>query len=228
MLSRQIYAWLDENRDADHARRLPRRRQAARHVGKGLVDRNPLDQGREIADYVDGGVAQLLVFLEMPADKSELRTELARVPSQHAAADPEGLGLVRSGKHNPTTDGDGFAAQRRVNQLLYRGIESIQVRMEDGGCRCHPDRSPATFLVEKNIMRTWARSVKPIVPRTIARTSVLKAWLLSTSLSPCRCALRVSDFNAKRGFMVRSEGDRICCDINELPRFVKQKGAFQI
>jgi hypothetical protein len=28
--------------------------------------------------------------------------------------------------------------------------------------------------------------------------------------------------------LVRSEGDRIYCDINELARFVKQKGAFQI
>ena len=110
---------------------------AARDVGKGLVDGNPLDEGREIADHLDGGVAQPLVFLEMPADKGELRTEFARLPSRHAAADPEGLGFVGSGKHNPATDGNGSAAQRRVKQLLYGGIEGIQVRMEDGGCRCH-------------------------------------------------------------------------------------------
>jgi hypothetical protein len=41
------------------------------------------------------------------------------LPSRHAAADPEGLGFVGSGKHNPTTDGNGFAAQPRVKQLLY-------------------------------------------------------------------------------------------------------------
>ena len=118
---------------------------AARDVGKGLVDGNPLDEGREIVDHLDGGVAQPLVVLEMAADKNELRTELARLPSRHAAADPEGLGFVRSGKHDPATDGDGLAAQRRVEQLLDRGIEGIQVRMEDGGCRCHPDRSPVIF-----------------------------------------------------------------------------------
>src|SRR6266852_8151594 len=118
---------------------------AARDVGKGLVDGNPLDEGREIADHFDGGVAQPLIFPKMPADKGELRTEFARLPSRHAAADPERLGFVRSGKHNPTTDGNGFATQRRVKQLLYGGIEGIQVRMEDGGCRCHPDRSPVTF-----------------------------------------------------------------------------------
>ena len=118
---------------------------AARDVSKGLVDGNPLDEGREIADHFDGGVAQPLVFPKMPTDESKLRAELARLPSRHAAADPEGLGFVGSGNHNPSTDGNGSAAQRRVKQLLYRGIESIQVRMEDGGCRCHPDRSPVTF-----------------------------------------------------------------------------------
>jgi hypothetical protein len=34
--------------------------------------------------------------------------------------------------------------------------------------------------------------------------------------------------NSSADFLVRSEGDRIYCDINELARFVKQKGAFQI
>src|SRR6202049_4023033 len=85
--------------------------------------------------------AQPLVVLEMAADKGELRTEFACLPSRHAAADPEGLGFVRSGKHNPTPYGDGLAAQRRVEQLVDRGIEGIQVCMEDGGCRFHPDRS---------------------------------------------------------------------------------------
>src|SRR5260370_19397724 len=81
----------------------------------------------------------------MPGDKGKLRRECARLPSRHAATNPQGPGFVRSSKHNPTTDGNGSAAQRRVKQLLYGGIESIQVRMEDGGCRCHPDRSPMMF-----------------------------------------------------------------------------------
>jgi hypothetical protein len=40
------------------------------NVGKGLVDGNPLDEGREIVDHLDGGIAQPLVVLEMAADKS--------------------------------------------------------------------------------------------------------------------------------------------------------------
>jgi hypothetical protein len=118
---------------------------AARDVGKGLVDGNPFHERREIADHLDGSVAEPLVFLEMPADKNELRTELARLSSGHAPVHPEGLRFVRSGKHNPAANGDRSAAQRRVKQLLYRGIEGVQVRMQDGGCGCHPDRSPLTF-----------------------------------------------------------------------------------
>ena len=161
---------------------------AACNVGKGLIDGNPLDEGREIADHFDGRVAQPLIFLKMPADKNELRTEFTRLLSRHAAADPESLGFVRSGKHNSTTDGDGFAVQRRLKQLLYRGIEGIQVRMEDGGCCSHPDCSPMTFLRgsrrEEHNENSVKRSVKigptpvlteamalPVLPVRVAGTS---------------------------------------------------------
>jgi len=136
--------------------------QNRRDVGKGLVDGNPLDEGREIVDYLDDGGAKPLVVLEMAADKSELRTELARLPSRHAAVHPEGLGFIRSGKHNPTPDGDGLAAQRRVEQLLDRGTEGIQVCVEDGGCRFHPNRSPVTvsrrFWPKQNENVCWRLS----------------------------------------------------------------------
>src|SRR5215469_9813504 len=112
---------------------------AARDIGKGLVDGNPFDKGREVTQYRDGGVAQLLVLLEMATDKSEVRTELTRPPSRHPAADAEGLGFVRSGKNNPATNRDRPAAQRRVEQLLDRSVEGVQVRMEDSGYRFHPD-----------------------------------------------------------------------------------------
>jgi hypothetical protein len=55
----------------------------------------------------------------------------------------EDLGFVRSGKHNTAADCDRLTAQSRVKQLLDRGVEAIQVSMEDGGSGCHPNRSPA-------------------------------------------------------------------------------------
>jgi hypothetical protein len=118
---------------------------APRDVGKGLVDGNPFDERCEITQHLDRGVAQPLVLREMAADKSELRTELARTPSRHPAVDPEGLGFVRSGKHNPATHGDRPATQRRIEQLLDRGIEGVQIRMKDGGYRFHfhPESSPS-------------------------------------------------------------------------------------
>jgi hypothetical protein len=39
--------------------------------------------------------------------------------------------------------------------------------------------------------------------------------------------ISVSDFDAKRGFMVRSEGGRICCKINGLLGSFKAQGAFR-
>jgi hypothetical protein len=45
----------------------------------------------------------------------------------------------------PAADGDGFAAQGRVEQLLDRCIEGIEVSVEDGGCCSHPDRPPEKF-----------------------------------------------------------------------------------
>jgi hypothetical protein len=74
---------------------------AAGDVGKGLVDGNSLDKGSEIVEHFDGGIAQPLVVLEMAADKDEVRTEVARLPSRHPATNSEGPRLVRSRKHDP-------------------------------------------------------------------------------------------------------------------------------
>ena len=84
-----------------------------RNVGKGLVDGDPLDQRREIAEHPDGGIAEPLIILEMAADKNELADRARAPPSRHSAAHAEGLGFVGSRKHNPAADRDRLAAQRR-------------------------------------------------------------------------------------------------------------------
>jgi hypothetical protein len=103
------------------------------------VDGNSFDEGREIIEHFDGGIAHTLVVREMAVDKYELWAEFARLPSWHTAADSEGSGFIRSRKHDPSANGDRLAAQGRVEHLLDRGIEGIKVRMEYGGCRFHPD-----------------------------------------------------------------------------------------
>jgi hypothetical protein len=46
--------------------------------------------------------------------------------------DAEGFGLIGRGQHNTAADGDRLPTQRRVEQLLDRRVERIEVRMEDG------------------------------------------------------------------------------------------------
>ncbi len=116
---------------------------AAGDIGKRLVDGDPLDQGREIVEHADRGITEPLIVLEVAVDEDQLRAEFAGAPSRHGAVDPERLGLVGGREHHPAANGDGLAAQGRVEHLLDRGIEGIQVRVEDGGWRFHPDRLPA-------------------------------------------------------------------------------------
>jgi hypothetical protein len=88
-----------------------------------------------------------------------VRAKLARPPPGHAAAHPERFGLVGGGEHNPAADGDGLAAQGRVEQLLDRCIEGIEVGMENGGCRFHPGRSPCEMseMADENKRRTQSQ-----------------------------------------------------------------------
>lgn len=46
-------------------------------IGKSLVDRDPLDQRREVAEDGDGGIAEPLIVGKMSANEDELRAELA-------------------------------------------------------------------------------------------------------------------------------------------------------
>src|SRR6185436_3494795 len=97
---------------------------AARHVGEGLVDRDALDVGCEIAEDSDGRVAEPLVFVEVSADKHEVGTELPRAASRHAAVYAEGPRFVGGREHDAAADRNRLAAQARVEQLLDRRVKS--------------------------------------------------------------------------------------------------------
>ena len=60
----------------------PNRCVAAGDVGEGLVDRDALDQRREVVEDVDRGIAEPLVFLEVAADEDQVagRARCARRP----------------------------------------------------------------------------------------------------------------------------------------------------
>ena len=87
------------------------------------------------------GIARTAVatLTEISADKDQLRAKLPRASSRHPAAHAKNPGLVGSGQHDAATDGNRLAPERRVEQLLDRGIEGIEIRMQDGWF--HPGRS---------------------------------------------------------------------------------------
>lgn len=141
---RDRQAELGAHAAADRAGDLGRRAEqtgAAGDVGKRLVDGNPLDHRREIAEHLNSRIAQPLVVLEMAADENQPGAELTCAPPRHAATHAESLGLVGGGQHDAAADGDRLAAQGRIEQLLDRGIEGVEIRVEDVGF--HPARSPA-------------------------------------------------------------------------------------
>src|SRR5262249_24440918 len=94
---------------------------------------------REVVEHFDGGIAEALVVLEITADKDQLRTKLARLPSRHAAADAECFRFIGGGKHHTAAERDRLAAQGRIEQLLDRRVKRIEIRMKDGGCRFPTD-----------------------------------------------------------------------------------------
>ena len=102
-------------------------------VGEGLVDRDALDQGREVVEDRHRRVAEPRVLLEVAADEDELRAELAGPASRHAAAHAERLGLVGRCQHHAAADRDRLAAQGRIEQLLDRRVEGVEIGVEDGG-----------------------------------------------------------------------------------------------
>ena len=63
---------------------------AARDVGEGLVDGNPLHQRREIVEHVDGRIAQSLVLVEMTVDKDR-GGQSSRAPPDMPPLTPKAL-----------------------------------------------------------------------------------------------------------------------------------------
>ncbi len=129
---------------------------AACDVGESLVDRDPLDQRREVAQYPDRGVAEPLVLLEVPADEDQVGAKLSRPPTRHAAVDAEGLRFVGRREHHAAPDRDRLPLEGRVEHLLDRGVERVQVRMKDCG-RVHGERFGVTgTLTPISLLHTGA------------------------------------------------------------------------
>ena len=100
------------------------------HVEEGLVDRQPLDDGREVLEDGEQRAARLGVRREARRDDDRVGAEAARLPAAHRRADPVRLRLVARRQHNATADDDRAAAEPRVVPLLDRREERVRVRVE--------------------------------------------------------------------------------------------------
>ena len=125
----------------------------ARHVGKGLVDRNALHRRGEVAQHVDGGVTQPLILPKMAGNEGKIRTKIAGAATRHAAANPECLGLVGCGKNDPAPDGHRLAAQARIEQLFDRGVKRVKIGMKDGGVPRHGGGANSPTLLQARALR---------------------------------------------------------------------------
>ncbi len=103
----------------------------SRDVGERLVDRDAFDSRRIVRENRDRRIAQALVFAEVAAGEDKLRTELTGFAARHAARDPARARFVGGCEHHAAADRDRPAAQDRLQQLLDRRIERVQVRMEN-------------------------------------------------------------------------------------------------
>src|SRR3990172_3062468 len=104
---------------------------------EGLVYGDPLHQGGEVTHDVDHLIAQALILGEVAAHEPELGAQLPGPASRHTAPDPECFGFVRGGQYHTTSDGDRYALQRRIQELLDRRIEGVEIGVEDGGPGSH-------------------------------------------------------------------------------------------
>ena len=113
-------------------------------VEEGFVDRDPLDEWREVVEHRHDLVAQPLVLREVAADEREVGAQLLGPPTRHPSLHSEFLGLVRRRQHHAASDGDRPAAQVGLQHLLDRRVERVEVGVKDGGRGRHLSDSNRT------------------------------------------------------------------------------------
>ena len=117
-------------------------------VDERLVERERLDQGRELAQQRHHRDAAGPVGVEPAGEERRVRAAGARLGGGHRRAHPEGAGLVgRGGDDAAAADPahhDRLAAQRRLVALLDGREEGVQVDVQDRRVGAHVLIMPAT------------------------------------------------------------------------------------
>jgi low temperature requirement protein LtrA len=134
-------------------------------VEEGLIDGDALHVRCEIAEDVDHGIAEPLIFGEVPTDEGEVRAKPLRPPAGHAATDAEPLRLVRRCQHHSPADRDRPTAKGRIEHLLHRRVERVEVGVEDSGAAGHRCSLIERLFASPEALHTEAMLHVPMVAR---------------------------------------------------------------
>ena len=101
------------------------------HVQERLVDREALHQRRGRLEHVEHGLAGLAVGGHPRRDHHRLRTRPPGLRAAHRRPHAARLGLVAGRQHHAPAHDDRAPAEARIVALLDRGVEGVQVGVED-------------------------------------------------------------------------------------------------
>ena len=114
-----------------HRRRRTEEVHRSGDVEERLVDRDPLDERREVVEHLHHRVAEALVLRKWPPANAQARAELPGPPAGHPGVDAVRLRLVRRREHHAAADRDRPPGRRGIEQLLHRGVERVEVGVQD-------------------------------------------------------------------------------------------------
>src|SRR5512132_2101175 len=171
-------------------------------VEEGLVDRQPLDERRRVAEHLEERLAGFAVRVHARANDDGLRAEPASERAAHRRSDAERLRLVARREHDPGADDDRAAPQGGVVPLLDRGVEGVGVRVQDrrliGHVRMLASRgdAPSGHAPAPPGTRGARSGMVPRVPRAVFGSIPWAEWLEgercgSTGRAPGRRERRV-------------------------------------
>ena len=111
--------------------RLPGDPAHAAHIEERLVDRQPLDERRDVVEDAVRRLARRGVRLHPRRHDDRVRAEAPRPTERHRRLHAEGLGLVTRREDDAGADDHRQPAQARVVALLDRRVERVQICVED-------------------------------------------------------------------------------------------------
>ena len=118
-----------------HLRRGAEQQGGPAHVEERLVQGQRLDQGGDVQEDLAESVRVRTVGLEVGRDEHGVRAQPAGPDARHGRVEPAGPGQVGGGHDHAArrraADHHRPAGERRILQHLDRGVEGIQVDVED-------------------------------------------------------------------------------------------------